>query len=131
MNEVDRTTGYDEQVEQHVQVQGEIQGVLDSLYEEMTGASIEDVVVAINVGLANAGIPEQPHRWVWGMAERISAGRPPVADTRAAVDAVRLATAEPEPAEAQPAEPVPVEPESIEPGAAVEGQATPPTASPR
>jgi len=125
MNEVDRTTGYDEQVEQHVQVQGEIQGVLDSLYEEMTGASIEDVVVAINVGLANAGIPEQPHRWVWGMAERISAGRPPVADTRAAVDAVRLTAAEP--AQAGPAGPAPVEPESIEPGAAAEAQATPPS----
>lgn len=55
----------------------------------MSGASVENVTVAINRRLADAGIPEQPHRWVQGMAERISAGRVPVADTAAAVDAVR------------------------------------------
>jgi hypothetical protein len=92
MDEVDRTTlGYDEQAEQHLQVQAEIQDVLDQVHRELAGARIEDVIVAINVGLANAGIPEQPHRWVQGMAERIRAGLPPVVDTHAAVEAIRLA----------------------------------------
>jgi hypothetical protein len=92
MDEVDRTTlGYDEQAEQHLQVQAQIQDVLDQVHREMAGATLEDVVVAINVGLANAGIPEQPHRWVQGMAERIRAGLPPVVDTHAAVEAIRLA----------------------------------------
>jgi hypothetical protein len=92
MDEADRTTlGYDDHQDEHLQVQAEIQGVLDALYGEMAGSPVDDVIVAINVGLANAGIPEQPHRWVQGMAERISAGRPPVADTHAAVEAIRLA----------------------------------------
>jgi hypothetical protein len=122
MDEVDRaTSGYDDQAEEHLQVQAEIQDVLDGLHGELAGAPVEDVVVAINVGLARAGIPEQPHRWVQVMAERISAGLPPVADTRAAVDAVRLADAEP-----ATFPPEPVEPESVEPGATVEGAATPP-----
>jgi hypothetical protein len=92
MDEVERTTlGSDDQVEQHMQVQAEIQDVLDQVHRDMAGARIEDVIVAINVGLANAGIPEQPHRWVQGMAERIRAGLPPVVDTHAAVEAIRLA----------------------------------------
>jgi hypothetical protein len=129
MDEVDRTTEYDEQAEQHLQVQAEIQEVLDALYAEMAGAPIEDVAVAINVGLANAGIPEQPHRWVEGMAERISTGRPPVADTHAAVEAIRLAASDQASAESVPAGPGRAEPESIEPGAAAEAQATPPSGS--
>jgi hypothetical protein len=145
MDEVDRSTlEYDEQHDQRMQVQAEIQDVLDRLYRQMAGAPLDDVIVAINVGLANAGIPEQPHRWAQGMAERISTGRPPVADAHAAVEAIRLAATdqassepaftEPVPADPAPVEPEsikPVEPESVEPGATVEGHATPPPANPR
>jgi hypothetical protein len=123
MEDWDRSASeHDDGNAERLEVQAEIQDVLDGLLGEMAGAPVEDVVVAINVGLARAGIPEQPHRWVQVMAERISAGLAPVADTRAAVDAVRLAEAEP--ATAQPA---PVDPGSIEPGATVEGQAPPPS----
>lgn len=90
MDEMDRSTfGHDEEHGERRDVQAEIQDVLDQLQREMSGASVENVTVAINRRLADAGIPEQPHGWVQGMAERISAGRVPVADTAAAVDAVR------------------------------------------
>jgi hypothetical protein len=82
------TLGYDEEPEMRREVQAEIQDVLDQLHHQMAGSSVDDVVVAINGRLADAGIPEQPHRWVQVMAERIAAGLPPVADTRAAVDAM-------------------------------------------
>jgi hypothetical protein len=95
MDEVDGSTlDYDDHHDQHMQLQSDIQEVLDQFHRDMAGARIEDVFVAINVALANAGIPEQPHRWVQGMAERISTGRPPVADTHAAVEAIRLAAAD-------------------------------------
>jgi hypothetical protein len=82
------TLGYDEEPEMRREVQAEIQDVLDQLHHQMAGSSVDDVVVAINGRLADAGIPEQPHRWVQVMAERIASGLPPVADTRAAVDAM-------------------------------------------
>ena len=130
MDEVDHSTlEYDDQHDQRMQVQAEIQDVLDRLYHHMAGAPLDDVIVAISVGLANAGIPEQPHRWAQGMAERISTGRPPVADAHAAVEAIRLAATDQASGESVPADPAPVEPESVEPGATVEGQATPPPAN--
>lgn len=82
------TLGYDEEPEMRREVQAEIQDVLDQLQRQMAGSPVDDVTVAINQRLADVGIPEQPHRWVQIMAERIAAGLPPVADTRAAVDAV-------------------------------------------
>jgi hypothetical protein len=86
---LDRATlGYDEEPGARREVQTEIQDVLDQLQREMARSSVDDVAAAINSRLADAGIPEQPHRWVEVMAERIAAGLPPVADTRAAVDAL-------------------------------------------
>jgi hypothetical protein len=121
MDEEDRwTLEQDEYPLAHMAALKAIQEVLDDVQREMSGGSVEDVAVVIDRRLAAAGFPEQPHRWVHVMAERISAGLPPVADTRAAVDAVRLAESGP----------LPAEPESVEPGAVVEGQATPP-AEPR
>jgi hypothetical protein len=97
VDEMDRTTfGQDDEPGDRAEVQAEIQDVLDLLQRELAGASVEDVVVAINRRLADAGIPEQPHRWVEGMAERISSGRLAVADTAAAVDAVRLSESGPD-----------------------------------
>jgi hypothetical protein len=97
VDEMDRTTfGHDDEPGDRAEVQAEIQDVLDLLQRELAGASVEDVVVAINRHLADAGIPEQPHRWVEGMAERISSGRLAVADTAAAVDAVRLSESGPD-----------------------------------
>ncbi|HET8614148.1 MAG TPA: hypothetical protein VFL94_01400 [Actinomycetales bacterium] len=96
MDEMDRSTaGHDEEHAARLDVQAEIQDVLDELQREMAGASVENVTVAINRRLADAGVPEQPHRWVQGMAERISTGRAPIADTAAAVDAVRVAESGP------------------------------------
>jgi hypothetical protein len=90
MDEMDRTTlGHDDEHAERLEVQARIQDVLDTLQREMAGASVEDVTVAINRRLADAGIPEQPHRWVQGMAERISTGRVVVADTQSAVEAVQ------------------------------------------
>lgn len=124
MDEMDRSaTGHDEEHGERMAVQAEIQDVLDELQREMAGDSVEDVTVAINRRLAAAGVPEQPARWVEGMAERISTGRVVVADSAAAVDAVRRSEAEPGSVEA--------EPESVEPGAVPESQATPPPADPR
>jgi hypothetical protein len=151
MDELERSAfGYDDEHGEHMEVQAQIQDILDELHLQMAGDSVEDVTIAIDRRLAAAGIPEQPHRWVQVMAERISSGRPPVADTAAAVDAVRLAESGPDigatagaidtgigveaglPLETG-ADPAPVrdERESVEPGAVVEGQATPPPASPR
>lgn len=110
MAAMERTAlGDDEEHDKHMEVQPEIQDVLDELQREMEGDSVEDVIVAINRRLTAAGVPEQPHRWVQTMAERISTGRPPVADTRAAVEAIRLAESGPD----------------------AEGQATSPPADPR
>lgn len=97
MDEMDRSTfGHDESHDERRDVQAEIQDVLDELQREMAGASVENVTVAINRRFADAGIPEQPHRWVQSMAERISTSRPAVADTAAAVDAVRRAESGPD-----------------------------------
>jgi hypothetical protein len=96
MDETDRSTfGHDDEHADRMDVQAQIQDVLDVLQREMAGASVENVTVAINRGLADAGLPEQPHGWVQGMAERISTGRAAIADTAAAVDAVRLAESGP------------------------------------
>jgi hypothetical protein len=162
MGEMNRTTfGRDVDHDERMDVQAEIQDVLDELQREMAGDSVDDVVVAINRRLADDGIPEQPHRWVQAMAERISAGRPAVADTAAAVDAVRLAgsgghddtalveseavetgpgigvvTGAPQDADGSPA-PEPTEmtggpaDPSVEPGSIAESEATPPPANPR
>lgn len=93
MEEMERATAaHDVDHGERLHVQAEIQDVLDVLQREMSGASVDDIVVAINRRLADDGVPEQPHRWVQAMAERISSGRPVVADTAAAVDAVRLTT---------------------------------------
>ena len=90
MDEEDREAlARDEQPFEHLVVQAVIQDILDELAPAMAGEPVQDVVVAINRRLAQAGIPEQPHRWVESMAERISTNCPPVADTKAAVDAIR------------------------------------------
>jgi hypothetical protein len=89
--ELPATPEQDEDLVERMALQAEIQAVLDELARTMPGDSMQDVTVAINRGLADAGIPEQPHRWVESMAERIRAGRPPVADTKGAVDAIRHA----------------------------------------
>jgi hypothetical protein len=95
MDEMDRTTaGHDVEQGERRDIQATIQDVLDVLAREMAGDSVEDVIVAINRRLAGVGVPEQPHRWVRSTAERISTGRPTVADDPAAVDAVRAVGSE-------------------------------------
>ena len=85
------TPAQDDNLLERIAGQAAIQDVLDELARTMVGDSVQGVTVAINRRLADAGIQEQPHRWVLSMAERISAGRPPVADTEGAVDAIRRA----------------------------------------
>ncbi len=63
-----------------------VQGVLDAVSARHAGADVDAVVVALNEGLAAAGLPEQPAPWIRSSALEISRRRVVVADGRAELD---------------------------------------------
>lgn len=73
--------------ERTLRTDGTVQSVIDSLSGgHMADRPVEEVQIALQQALLDAGLPEQPAPWVDATAREIVAGRIVVADTRAQVD---------------------------------------------
>ena len=71
-------TDLDPKVQQ--QAQGTIQGIVERLSAERAGGDLDAVRAELAQALAEAGLPEQPQKWVSDTAAEIVAGRTVVVD---------------------------------------------------
>jgi hypothetical protein len=64
------------------QAQATIQQIIDRMGPEYAGADVEQVRAVLARAIADAGLPEQPEKFVLDAAAEISAGRSLVMDRR-------------------------------------------------